>query len=302
MIRIVKLFSIFLTTICIIGISYAGEISDKLVSKASTFAEEKLEFVFNDMINNVELDLSGFNEGKPEYGLKTIVPIHDQDGRVLFFQGSFSTQADIETINLGFGQRHLLESNTILIGANAFYDLDLENDHERWSLGADLLTSVGDIHANFYEAITDFKFDKNGNKEFTLDGFDLAIGFPLPYLPNSKLYAEAFSWNGINNSSDLEGETYSLKNDFPYGLTVELGKISYDKMNQDQEFISLSINFLELNKPHKPFKYEIASMISVEPFSMEFEDVSERRFEKVKRENKIKKQTNRTGIVRIVGY
>ena len=43
-------------------------------------------------------------------------------------------------------------------------------------------------------------------------------------------------------------------------------------------------------------------MISTEPFSMEFKDVSERRFEKVKRENKIKKQTNRTGTVRIVGY
>ena len=302
MIKSVKLFSIFLTTICIIGISYAEEISDKLVSKVTIVAEEKLELAINDMINNVEVNLSGFNEGKPKYGLKTIVPIYDQDGRVLFFQGSFSTQADIETLNLGFGQRHLLKNNTILIGANAFYDLDLENDHERWSLGADLLTSVGDIHANFYEAITDFKFDKNGNKEFTLGGFDIALGFPVPYLPHSKLYAEAFSWNGINSSSDLEGQTYSLKNDFPYGLTVELGKTSYDKMNQDQEFITLSINFLEWNKPHKPFKYEIASMISTEPFSMEFKDVSERRFEKVKRENKIKKQTNRTGTVKIVGY
>ena len=302
MIKGLRLFFISFISTFVIGISYAGEVSDKLVSKATEVAEEKLELALNDMINNVEVNLSGFNEGKPEYGLKTIVPIYDQDGRVLFFQGSFSTQADIETLNLGFGQRHLLKNNTILIGANAFYDLDLENSHERWSLGADLLTSVGDIHANFYEAITDYKFDKNGNKEFTLGGFDVALGFPVPYLPNSKLYAEAFSWNGINNSSDLEGETYSLKNEFPYGLTLEFGKTSYDKMNQDQEFISLSINFLEWNKPHKPFKYEIASMISTEPFSMEFKDVSERRFEKVKRENKIKKQTNRSGTVKIVGY
>ena len=33
-----------------------------------------------------------------------------------------------------------------------------------------------------------------------------------------------------------------------------------------------------------------------------FTDVKDRKYEKVRRENKIKKQTNLTGIVKIVGY
>ena len=286
----------------ITGVSYADKISNQFISKLTNVTENKLEFFINDMFSNVEFGLSGLDKGKPEYSLNTIVPILDKDEQSLFFQGNFSTQSDIETLNLGIGQRNLLMDNTILIGVNAFYDLDLSNSHERWGMGTDLLTSVGDIHVNYYEAITDFKFDKYGNKEITLDGFDVALGFPVPYMPNSKLYFETFFWNGVNGSSDLKGETYSLRNSFPYGINLEFGKISYDKLNTDQKFIKFNINLFELNRHHKPLKSEILSMISSEPFSMEFSDVSERRFEKVKRENKIKKQTNRNGIVKIMGY
>jgi len=291
-----------IVSIFLMGISYADQISNQLISKLSNITEDKLEFFINDMFNNVEFSLSGFDKGKPDYSLSTIIPIFNQDEQSAFFQGNFSTQSDIETLNLGIGQRNLLIDNKILLGVNAFYDLDLSNSHERWGMGTDLLTSVGDIHINYYEAITDFKFDKYGNKEITLDGFDVALGFPVPYMPNSKLYFETFFWNGINNSSDLKGETYSLRNSFPYGINLEFGKISYDTLNTDQKYIKLNVNLLELNRNHKPFKSEISSMISLEPFSMEFSDVSERRFEKVKRENKIKKQTNRNGTVKIMGY
>ena len=48
---------------------------------------------------------------------------------------------------------------------------------------------------------------------------------------------------------------------------------------------------------------ELSKMYSSVPYSLySFSDVSERKYEKVRRENKIKKQTNRTGTVRIVGY
>ena len=77
-----------------------------------------------------------------------------------------------------------------------------------------MLTSLGDVHLNYYDAITDYVV-VNGLKEYTLDGFDAQIAFPLPYLPTSKIYAEVFSWNGINSSRDLEGETYSVKNNLP---------------------------------------------------------------------------------------
>ena len=44
-------------------------------------------------------------------------------------------------------------------------------------------------------------------------------------------------------------------------------------------------------------------MYSTVPYELyNFTDVDDRKYEKVRRENIIKKQTNRTGVVKIVGY
>ena len=48
---------------------------------------------------------------------------------------------------------------------------------------------------------------------------------------------------------------------------------------------------------------ELKKMYSLVPYDLyDFEDVSHRKYEKVRRENKIKKQTNQSGTVKIVGY
>lgn len=279
-----------------------SEIADTLLSKAAQKAEEKAELAVNDLFNNVEIDLSGFYKGKPSYGISSILPLSDQKNRNSFLQAHISTQADIEMFNLGYVQRHALYDNKLLVGYNFFYDLDLENSHERWGIGTDLLTSLGDIHLNYYDAITDFKV-VNGSREYALDGYDIQIAFPLPYLPKSKFYAETFTWNGINSSRDLAGETYSIKNEFPYGMTLEFGKTSYDQLSRDQEFVMLNINLYKFNLRQSSIKSELSNFYSKKPYELyTFSDVSERKYEKVRRENKIKKQTNRSGTLRIVGY
>ena len=49
----------------------------------------------------------------------------------------------------------LFFENKLLVGYNFFYDLDLDNSHERFGIGTDMLTSLGDIHLNYYDAITE---------------------------------------------------------------------------------------------------------------------------------------------------
>ena len=290
---------IFLT---LSGFVYANEVADSFLKEVAKKAEQRAEFAVNDIFNNIEIDLSGFNQGKPSYEINTILPLHDGNNRNTFFQGHFSTQAEIEMLNIGIVQRQSILKDKIIIGYNIFYDLDLDNSHERSGIGADLLTSLGDIHLNYYDAITN-SVVVNGLSEYTLDGFDAQIAFPLPYLPKSKLYAEAFSWNGINSSRDLEGETYSLKNELPYGMMLEFGKTSYDHMSRDQEFINLTINLLEFKKNKNSLSSELSKMYSSVPYELySFSDVSNRKYERVRRENKIIKQSNRTGTVKIVGY
>jgi len=284
------------------SILYGNEVADTLLNKVAQTAEEKAELAVHDLFNNVEIDLSGFYKGKPSYEINTILPLYEEENRNTFFQGHFSTQSDIEMLNIGFVQRHSLLENKVIAGYNIFYDLDLDNSHERAGIGADILTSLGDIHLNYYDAVTDFVV-VNGFREYTLDGFDGQIAFPLPYLPKSKLYAEVFSWNGINSSRDLEGETYSLKNELPYGIGLEFGKTSFDQMSRDEEFIRLTINLLEFKKNKNSITNELSKMYSNVPYELyNFSDVTNRKYEKVRRENKIKKQTNRTGTVKVVGY
>ena len=296
--RYLLLVFIFLFT----AIAYGNDVANTLLSKAVEKAEQKAELAANDMFNNIEIDLSGFYKGKPSYGISTILPLYEQNNINNFFQGHLSTQADVEMLNLGFVQRRSLLENKMIAGYNFFYDLDLENSHERFSFGADILTSLGDVHLNYYDAITDY-VAVNGLKEYTLDGFDAHIAFPLPYLPQSKLYAEIFSWNGINSSRDLEGETFSIKNKLPYGMSLEFGKTSFDQLSRDEEFVTLKINLFEFKKSKQPLSSELARMYTLVPYELySFSDVSNRKYEKVRRENKIKKQTNRTGVVKIVGY
>ena len=269
-----------------------SSITSELSSKVKATAEQKIESALNDFINNIEIDLSGFQEGKPEFGITSLVPLVDNPKNgMTFFQGSLSTRNDVERINLGFAQRYLIYKNKALVGANIFYDEQLRKNHSRWSIGLDLLTSIGDIHANYYEAQSGQVINSGGNYEYVLGGYDFKLGLPFPYLPKSKLYLEDFSWNAGFNAPDLEGEVYRLTSDLPYGMRLTLGKTFYQNYNQDEEFIKLSINLLELKKPHKPLKHELKALVSEEPFSMELQDVTERRFEKVERENKVIVQT-----------
>ncbi len=280
----------------------ANIVLEDFISKAADTLENKMENAANDIFNNVEIDLSGFSDGKPSYGISTLLPLYNENNRNSFLQGHISTQAHIEMLNLGYVQRYGLLENKLIAGFNIFYDYDLEHSHERMSLGTDLLTSLGDIHLNYYDAITNFRV-VDGKKEYTLDGYDVQFALPLPYLPKSKIYAELFSWNGINSSRDLEGESYSIKNELPYGISLELGKKSYDQLAQDEEFITLNLNLYNFKNNRRPLSEELAKMYSTKPYDViYFNDVSDRRFEKVRRENKIKKQTSRTGTVRIAGY
>ena len=293
---------LFIITLFCSSIAFGSEVANTLIKKAAETVEEKAELAVNDIFENVEVDLFFFFKQKTAYEISTILPLYDENNRNTFIQGHLSTQADIEMLNIGLVQRHSLYENKLMIGFNFFYDLDLDNSHERFGIGSDLLTSLGDIHLNYYDAVTDYVV-VDGLREYTLDGYDAQIAFPLPYLPRSKFYAEVFSWNGINSSRDLEGETYSLKSKFPFGMTLEFGKTSFDQLARDEEFVTLNVNLFEFKSSKNQPLSELAKMYSSVPYSLySFSDVSERKYEKVRRENKIKKQTNRSGTVRIVGY
>jgi hypothetical protein len=77
----------------------------------------------------------------------------------------------------------LLNDNTLLIGANLFYDHELDYDHQRASVGIEAISSVGSLRLNQYYGLSNKKKGLNDVNEEALDGQDIEVGAPLPYLP-----------------------------------------------------------------------------------------------------------------------
>tara|TARA_B110000967_G_scaffold152315_1_gene156517 strand:+ start:1 stop:594 length:594 start_codon:yes stop_codon:yes gene_type:complete len=179
----------------------------------------------------------------------------------------------------------------MVLGYNTFYDHDFSSDHRRWGLGVDILTSLGDVHVNIYEAISDGVLNSQGNTEYVLDGYDYKLGLPIPFFPTSKIYAEAFRWNATMGAKDQKGERFNIDTELPYGMKLSFGKTFYSALAQDQEFIKLSINLMDLKKDKNKSSNKFNSLFSTDSYLTNFEDISDRKFDKVQRENDLIIQT-----------
>ena len=203
-------------------------------------------------------------------------------GRATFFQGSIIATDVDDTLNIGLGQRWILNEGKVIAGLNLFYDNEWYAGHERMSVGGEILTSVGDVRVNSYTALSDTE-TVNGAEETALDGMDMELAVPLPYLPNTRVHAKSFKWEGENGANDLEGDTISLRSALPLGFELEAGSTSYDNnAANDADFVSLSFNVARF---HQQQYVQQPKLVSSQAFALI--DITERRFEKVRRTNRI---------------
>lgn len=260
---------------------------NNLEQAAEDYVSARIEQSLSERFSNIEIDITDLDGEDTRFSIFTVQPIYDnvQAGRAAFFQGSIISMDDNDTLNIGVGQRWILKDGKIITGLNLFYDNEWDAGHERMSVGGEVLTSVGDFRVNSYTAISDTK-TVNGSEEIALDGLDIELALPLPYLPNTRVHAKSFNWYGENGATDLEGDTISLRSALPLGFTVEAGRTSYDNsINDDRDFISISFNvarFRQQKYVNQPV------LVSEKPFALT--DISDRRFEKVRRNNQIVKQ------------
>ena len=134
----------------------------------------------------------------------TVQPLYDnpEAGRATFFQGSIIATDDDDTLNLGLGQRWILNDGKVIAGLNLFYDNEWDAGHERMSVGGEVLTSVGDFRVNSYTALSDTE-TVNGAEETALDGMDMELAVPLgicqipefmPKASNGKARTALMTW------------------------------------------------------------------------------------------------------------
>lgn len=253
-----------------------------LENKAESYLTTKVENALDGKVGEFEINISDFSEGEGIISLLYLRPLSETATSNTFLQGSLTSQDGDMTVNLGIARRWAVSDGNILLGLNAFYDNEFDVGHSRASIGAEVLTSVGDLRINSYTALSDAEMnDDEDREEVALDGTELELAIPLPYLPNTRLQMNSFSWEGDEGAEDLEGTTTGLRATLPRGFELEAGSISYDNDDrEDEDFVALNFN---VTRFRNAAKFGQPVLVSDKAYALQ--SVVERRYEKVRRSN-----------------
>ena len=268
------LVKILIFQLLFISASFAkvDEVVDKFYSSLESFLEENFE--------NTDFSIKKIETIKPEIGIQTFKIFSEDSSDLSFFQGSlFLHDSDRETFNIGLGQRYLSNDESILFGLNAFYDYEFDYEHQRFSIGAEIKSSILDLNYNQYFAQSSSKKGKDSKNEEAIDGYDAEVGAHLPYIPSMKVYLKAFDFE-VPSGNDFQGLEFSTQLKIPNsGLSFEIGHTDYDN-HTDQSFINIKYSNNERNPETSLFSDNAYEKISMK----------DRMYEKVRRDNVIKKK------------
>ena len=253
---------------------------EKINDYTRQFTDNMYSFVKKNFANNKYLDFSINTQDylKPTFSITSVNEIMKIDSGTIFNQTSINTHDGDETVNIGFGTRKLLNNNTLIIGANAFYDHQLTESHERLGIGAEAISSMFDLRGNYYNALSERRKNIEGIIERAMDGWDLRGDYHLPIDHDVNIFVSAFEFKNPEDDSSYK-ETGNK-----FGVDARLGNFAieagYMDDNQDKDAyfgnIKYVVNFGSDNKDNSSSN------------SKSFQDISDQLYQPVKRENKIR--------------
>ena len=158
MIKISKFYTLLISFVLFQSVQ--ADIKDLTLNEISEKTSKFVSGVIpGEGLTEVDVRLRDNNLGNGNYefkilGVRDILP---SDNTNLFTQFSLHTQeinSDKRFIgNLGFGYRFLNSDQSMMFGANTFYDMDLEEKHKRVGLGFEGKASMIDLNYNLYQSL-----------------------------------------------------------------------------------------------------------------------------------------------------
>ena len=276
--------NLFLSTVLIyiISINSASVSAELVKNKINELSNETALAISNFAKNNFEnmkyldFDIQLQEKLKPSFSIMSVTELLKIDSGTVFNQTSLNTHDNDETVNIGFGFRKLLNDNKILIGSNIFYDHQFDLNHKRTGAGLEAISSIFDLRGNYYNALSGSKTTSDGS-ERALDGWDTQLDYHLPGEKDVNIFANLFEFKNPDSASTYEekgtkfGANASLGN-----FTIEGGYLD-DNQNNDAFFGSIKF-VVKLGDNGEKKKQNF----------LEYTDVSDKLYQPVKRENKIR--------------
>ena len=206
---------------CIIAISLGVNAHADIKGASLNKISEKVSSTVSNLIpgeglTEADVKLRDDNNGNGNYefkilGVRDILP---SDNSNLFTQFSLHTQeinSDKRIIgNLGLGYRFLNSDQSMMFGANTFYDQDLEENHKRVGLGFEAKAAMLDFNYNLYQKATN-KLVISGTNEQVLSGQEYNITSQIPYMPWSTFNFQGYRMENEKATQDVKGNIYSLE-------------------------------------------------------------------------------------------
>ena len=284
--------NLFISTALIYMISiHSVSVSAELVkNKINEFSNETALAISNFAKNNFEnmkyldFDIQVQEKLKPSFSIMSVTELFKIDSGTVFNQTSLNTHDGDGTINIGLGARKLLNDNKILIGSNLFYDQQFDEGHKRTGVGIEAISSVFDIRGNYYNAISGSKTTSEGS-ERALDGWDTQLDYHLPGEKDVNIFANLFRFENSATGSTYEEKGTKIGANASFGNFIIEGGYLDDNKKHDVFFGSIKF-VVKLGKFDSD-SYKLQQERKKRNY-LEYTDVSDKLYQPVKRENKIR--------------
>jgi len=219
-----KVFFVFLIVACAASILYAeGEDAAKIP----------------EWLKRINFGVDAGTGQKPRLYFETVQPLYQDPDKLntYFIQPRYSLENEESAFNLGLGYRRLLSDDSVLLGANSFFDYEMDDDHYRIGAGLEAFINQIELRGNAYIGLSPRRLveeiGSTSTYEKAADGFDAEVGLPLPYLNWIKVYGSGY-WYNYEKFANKEGwRVRSQVEPFEY-TTINL--IFWDDNKGDAEF------------------------------------------------------------------
>tara|TARA_R110000744_G_scaffold192284_1_gene311422 strand:- start:1491 stop:2474 length:984 start_codon:yes stop_codon:yes gene_type:complete len=221
--------------------------------------------------------------------IMSVYRLYEDETTFLFNQSSLTRFNNRTTLNTGLGARYITPDEKMIFGANAFYDYEIEAKHKRTGLGVEFITSMFEVRANRYNAVSGAMSGGKYDTEAALDGRDFKLTANLPYFYSSNVYFTDGQWK--------DGAGY-VTNTEEFGLKAELLPNAYFTVSSQQQ---------DLGKRQQvaSFSYTIPlgkaasekKKMQDGSWSANLKPIREKLYEPVQRENKIMKKSVKLGVI-----
>jgi hypothetical protein len=177
---------------------------------------------------------------EPRFYLETVQPLWQAEDQTqtVFTHDRISLQDGRGTYAAGLGYRQLFWDQKLLGGVNTFFDYQDLHQHYRQGLGLELLSSTAELRSNFYFGLSPTRLveetAENKIYEKAVDGYDIEVGMPVPYLPYVKVY-QGYYFYDYKKFKDKQGN--KTRAEVKLGKLVTLSLSTYDDNKiEDREY------------------------------------------------------------------